>query len=101
MTSSTLISEFPIGASITLTWTQWLELFEAKRSWTWLAPAATVIVIGMLAVFYQVVQGAVQQGELKRKTYAALVEANWRCNAAKDLSARNNCQRQLLAAAGD
>ena len=38
---------------------------------------------GMLAAFHHVVLGAVEQAELRRKTNALVIEATWRCNAAR------------------
>ena len=42
---------------------------------------ATLAMLGLLLAFHQVVLGAVQQGELRRKATAMQADAAWRCNA--------------------
>ncbi len=63
----------------------------------WMAPLAAVAAIAMLGVFYGVVRGAVEQGALNRKVHAALVQANWRCNDANGIQAREDCKSRLIA----
>ncbi len=46
----------------------------------WQGVLGTLIVLGLLMAFHQVVLGAMQQGELHRKATAVKAEASWRCN---------------------
>ena len=48
----------------------------------WITLLVGVLFAGMLAAFYQIVLGAVQQGESLRKANAIVTEATWRCNSA-------------------
>lgn len=72
-----------------------MQLATVVRSAVWRGILATLIIIGLLASFHQVVQGAVQQGELRRKATAMQVEAMWRCNALQSLVVRADCLLQL------
>jgi hypothetical protein len=53
--------------------------------------------IGLLMAFHQVVLGAVQQGELRRKATAMQAEAESRCNALNGARSREICLMQLNA----
>lgn len=54
----------------------------------------TMIVVGMLMAFHSVVQGAVQNGELRRQTVITQADVIWRCKMLSDLPARNRCLLQ-------
>ena len=73
----------------------WQRLPAGVRSPVWPATLATLVIVGMLLAFHQVVSGAVQQGEMRRKTTAMHVEANWRCGAARGLRASDDCLQRL------
>lgn len=51
--------------------------------------------LGLLSAFHQVVLGAVQQGELRRKTAAMQAETAWRCNFLSGTRSRELCLAQL------
>lgn len=53
--------------------------------------------LGLLSAFHQVVLGAVQQGELRRKTAAMQAETAWRCNVLSGTRSREICLAQLHA----
>lgn len=55
---------------------------------------ATALVVGMLMAFHSVVQGAVQNGELRRQTAITQADVIWRCKMLSDLPARNRCLQQ-------
>jgi len=56
---------------------------------------ATLAGLGLLLAFHQVVLGAVQQGDLRRKATAIQAEAAWRCNALSGARSREICLMQL------
>lgn len=60
---------------------------------------ATLVILGMLLAFHDVVSGAVQQGELRNKAIAVHVTATLRCNSLRDSNARDSCLLQLDTAA--
>jgi len=60
---------------------------------------ATLIIVGLLLAFHQVVRGAVQQSELRLKATAMYSEATWRCNTLRGPSAVESCLLQLKAQA--
>jgi len=75
-----------------------LRIPDALRSPVWPGILAAIAVVGLLLAFHQVVSGAVQQGELRRKATAAYAEAAWRCNALRGVRAvRESCLSQLNA----
>lgn len=55
------------------------------------AAQALLAGLGLLLAFHQVVLGAVEQGELRRKTAATQAEAAWRCNALSGARSREIC----------
>jgi hypothetical protein len=65
------------------------------RSPVWPGLLATLIVLGMLMAFHQVVRGAVQQGELRQQAIATHAAATWRCNALNGTAASGSCLSQL------
>ena len=67
------------------------------RSPVWSGLVATLIVLGMLMAFHQVVRGAVQQGELRQQAIATHAAATWRCNALNGTGASGSCLSQLNA----
>jgi hypothetical protein len=62
-----------------------------------LVPTALALVaaLGLILALFQVVRGAVQQGDTRRQESAARVEATWRCKALRGLVLRENCLMQL------
>ena len=58
---------------------------------------ATLAMLGLLLAFHQVVLGAVQQGELRRKATAMQADAAWRCNAMPVARSREGCLMQSNA----
>ena len=67
----------------------------ALRSPQAFAVLATLAMLGLLLAFHQVVLGAVQQGELRRKATAMQADAAWRCNALPAARSREGCLVQL------
>ena len=61
------------------------------------APAlvALVVIASLLLAFYQVVSGAVRQGEERRHAAAAEADAAWRCNVHSATRQRMSCLTQL------
>lgn len=57
--------------------------------------------LALLLAFQQVVQGAVDRGELRRKAEARLVQATWRCADPRDATARAECLAGLDRARKD
>lgn len=64
----------------------------------WLGLLASLMIVGMLLTFHQIVHGAVQQGELRHKAKAAYAEASWRCSMLQRQGAADTCKAQLKAA---
>lgn len=77
----------------------WQHLPAGLRLPLWPRLLASLVILGMLLTFHQVVRGAVQQGELLRKASALQTEANWRCNSARDSRANDSCRLLQLNAA--
>lgn len=78
---------------------RWSGLRAAVLSPLWLGLLGSLMIMGMLLTFHQVVHGAVQQGELRHKATAAYVEASWRCNVLQGQGgAGDTCKAQLKAA---
>jgi hypothetical protein len=78
-----------------------MQLVTAMRSPVWPGILAALIIIGLVVSFHQVVRGAVQQGESRRKATATRVEAGWRCNTMRSLVARADCLLRLDAPTRD
>ena len=64
------------------------------RSHTTLAALAILATLGMMLAFYQVVLGAVVQGESLQQARNQQSEAFWRCNGVRGSIERDNCLRQ-------
>ncbi len=63
--------------------------------WPWLLALATVV--ALLLAIHQVMQAAVLQGELLRKSHAADAEVAWRCTASRNFRLPDNCRARLAA----
>ena len=72
-------------------------LHTALRAPAWHAIMAALVISSLLLAFHQVVSGAVQQSELRRKADATQAEASWLCNALQGAQARDKCRLQLIA----
>lgn len=77
----------------------WQHLPTGTRSPVWPRILATLLILGLLLAFYQVVGGAAQQGELRRKATAMHAQAIWRCHSLPGVSVRDSCLLQLNAVA--
>lgn len=75
----------------------WDRLPTGLRSPIWPAMLGGLMILSLLLAFHQVVQGAVEQGELRHKATAVHAEATWRCNILPGLGASDNCLSQLRA----
>ena len=70
-------------------------------------PLTTLLVslalIGMLALFYSVVKGAVQAGEIRKQAMAAQTAGVLRCNALPNGNGTKACRKELTdpAAVGE
>ncbi|WPC68258.1 hypothetical protein SBP18_07065 [Rhodoferax ferrireducens] len=77
----------------------WYRLPAGLRSPVWSTILGSLIILGLLLAFHQVVHEAVQQGELRHKAYALQAEATWRCKVLPARSASDSCLLQLSASA--
>jgi hypothetical protein len=68
------------------------------RAPVWPVILSTLIILGLLLVFHQVVFEAVQQSELRRKASAMHTEATWRCNSLRGPRASYSCLLRLNSA---
>lgn len=75
----------------------WGQLPTGLRSPVWQAMLASLVILGMLLAFHEVVHGAVQQGELRNKASALHADATWRCKILPGPGARDGCLLQLSA----
>jgi hypothetical protein len=71
-----------------------MRLLDAMRASVWPGTLAALAIVGLLLAFHQVVRGAVEQGELRRKATAMQAEAVWRCNALRGPLGRDDCLLQ-------
>lgn len=72
-------------------------LHNALRAPVWRALMAVLAIGGLLLAFHQVVSGAVQQSELRRRADASQAQAAWLCNAMQGAQARDRCRQHLNA----
>jgi len=70
---------------------------DALRLPLWQAILAVLAILSLLLAFHQVVLGAVQQGELRRKATAMQAGAAWRCNVIPVARSRDDCLMRLNA----
>ena len=77
----------------------WHALPIGLGSLIWSGLVTTLIILGMLLAFHQVVIDAVQQSELRHQAIALEAEASWRCNTLRGPSAVGSCLAQLKLAA--
>ena len=59
---------------------------------------ATLLVIGLLTAFVQVLHGAVARGDQRWRDEAVQAEVTWRCKALQGLAARTTCLTPLATA---
>ena len=68
-------------------------------SWThlpaWPGVALILVSCGLVVAFHQVVRGAVEQGDTRRKGAATHAEAVWRCKALQGPRLRVECLLRL------
>lgn len=79
----------------------WYRLPAGLQTPVWSTILGSLIILGMLLAFHQVVHGAVQQGELRHKTNALHAEATWRCKILPGRDASDGCLLQLARQRGD
>lgn len=65
----------------------------------WSTLLGSLVILGMLLAFHQVVHGAVQQGQLRHKANALQTAAIARCNILRGRDASDRCLMQLSALA--
>ena len=65
----------------------------------WPVILATLLILGMLLAFHQLVRGVVRQSELRHKAVALHAEATWRCNNLRGRDASGNCLLRINAEA--
>jgi hypothetical protein len=80
---------------------RWRPLPVPARWPVWPAIVAALAILGLLLAIQQVVRGAVQRGDMRRRAAAEQAEATWRCKALSGLLLRANCLSQLSAAPTD
>jgi hypothetical protein len=78
-----------------------VHLSDALRAHGWSGVLASLLLLGLLLAFHQVVRSAVRQGELRREVTALHSTAAWRCNALQTRPARENCLQELNASSLD
>jgi hypothetical protein len=76
----------------------WSGLTANERHPVLLGVMGTVLILGMLMAFVQVVSGAVEHGEARRGATAAHHVAKARCTAMRGPSAQDACRVDLAAA---
>lgn len=64
----------------------------------WTGLLASLALLALLLAFHQVVEGGVQQGQLRRQADAVHADATWRCKALRGTAERRQCLAQLGAA---
>ena len=69
--------------------------FKATEESPWFALAASLVVVGMLVLFYSVVSGAVQAGELRRQAQVTQTTAMLRCNALPNWNDTKDCLKEV------
>jgi len=79
----------------------WHRLPAGARAPGWPVILATLVILGMLLAFHQVVRGAVQQSEVRHKAAHMHAEVTWRCKILRDLSESESCLLQLNAVTTD
>ena len=79
----------------------WARMANELHSPLWLAVLASLVILGMLMAFHQVVHGAVQQGQLRHKTNALQAGAIGRCHILPGRDASDRCLLQLSALANN
>lgn len=67
----------------------------------WPASVAVVLLVALLALFLQVMRGAVRLGDLRREAMAQHTSALLRCRELPDRRARDSCLHQLPAVPRD
>jgi hypothetical protein len=87
---------FAIRHSQVVPW--WSGLSANERHPVLLGVVGTVLILGMLLAFVQVVSGAVEQGKARRGATAAHLVATARCTAMRAPSAQDACRVQVAAA---
>lgn len=65
---------------------------------TWLGVALTLVLFGLVVVFHEVVRGAVEQGDTRRRATAMHAEAVWRCKALRGSRMQGDCLLRLNSA---
>lgn len=75
------------------------RLPAARRSPVWPVILATLIILGMLLAFHQLVKGVVRQSDLRHKAVALHAEATWRCNKLRGRDASGSCPLRINAEA--
>jgi pheromone shutdown protein TraB len=76
----------------------WQHALIALRAPVWPAVVATLMAIGLLLAFQQVVAQSVAQGDLRRKATAEQVRGVWRCKLLRATRERDSCLAQLARA---
>jgi hypothetical protein len=67
----------------------------ALRPPVWPAAVATLMVLGLLAAFQQVVAQAVEQAEQRRAATASQHASTWRCKLVREPGTRDDCLAQI------
>ncbi|MHB8949438.1 MAG: hypothetical protein ACYC4S_10275 [Rhodoferax sp.] len=79
----------------------WGRFAAGLQSPVWLTVLGSLVILGMLTAFHQVVHGAVQQGQLLHKTNALQAGAIGRCHMLPGRDASDRCLQQIKALAND
>ncbi len=79
----------------------WDRLAAGLHSPVWLTVLGSLVILGMLMAFHQVVHGAVQQGQLRHKAIALQAGAIGRCHILPGRDASDRCLLQMNARAKD
>lgn len=79
----------------------WRRLPAGLQTPVWPTILGSLIILGMLLAFHQVVHEAVQQSELRHKTNALHAEATGRCKILRGRGASDGCLLQLASQWGE
>ncbi|MDP2368273.1 hypothetical protein [Rhodoferax sp.] len=75
---------------------RWRQLPRAQRVSVWQCAAVSLVVLGLLVAFHQVVSGVVEQAALQRQSLARNTTETLRCKALPGQPARAHCLSQVL-----
>lgn len=106
MSHATAFLQSPFGLAQGLaTWrtdalARWRQAPTVRRVSVWQGAAASLVVLGLLGAFHQVVSGVVEQAALQRKTLVRNATETLRCKTLPGRDARSQCLAQVFTQIG-